>query len=101
METLSIEALSRVRDSLDALTDGNTSLARKVIEGDAEVNQQYRSVLKELKQSIRSNPDRIETWLRLINTARNLERIADHAVNIAEGVIYLKEGNIVRHVNPR
>ena len=101
LETLALEALARVRDSLDALTDGNTNLARKVIERDAEVNRQYRSVLKELKQSIRSDPDRVEKWLRLINTARNLERIADHAVNIAEGVIYLKEGDIVRHVNPR
>ena len=43
------------------------------------------------------NPERISTWLRLVNTARNLERIANHAVKIAESVIYLKEGEIMRH----
>ena len=42
-------------------------------------------------------PERINTWLRLVNTARNLERIADHAAKIAESVVYLKEGEILRH----
>lgn len=101
LETLAVEALARVRDSLDALTDGDTNLARKVIEADFSVNLHYRAVLKGLKQSIKSEPGRVENWLRLINTARNLERIADHAVNIAESVIYLKEGDIVRHAEPR
>ena len=101
LEALALDSLARVRDSLDALTDGDTMLARKVIEADLDVNRLYRVVLKGLKQSIRSDPDHVEKWLRLINTARNLERIADHAVNIAEAVIYLKEGDIVRHVNPR
>ena len=55
-------------------------------------------LIKGLKQSIRDHPDRIDNWLRLINTARNLERIADHATSIAEAVVYLKEGDIVRHV---
>ena len=56
-----------------------------------------RAVLKELKDAIRQDPERVETWLRLINTARNLERVADHASNIAETVVYLKEGEIIRH----
>ena len=45
---------------------------------------------------MRERPDRVNTWLRLINSARNLERAADHATNIAEAVIYMKEGVIVR-----
>jgi len=57
--------------------------------------------LKELKDCIRQEPDRLNTWLRLINTARNIERVADHATNIAEAVIYLKEGDIIRHVGDR
>lgn len=101
LETLAVEALSQVRDSLDALAKSDPDLARAVISADLPVNRRYRLVLKGLKQSIRNHPERVETWLRLINTARNLERIADHAVNIAESVIYLKEGDIVRHVLPR
>ncbi len=58
-------------------------------------------MLKELKDEIRRDPDRLNTWLRLINTARNIERIADHATNIAEAVIYLKEGDIIRHTEDR
>jgi phosphate transport system protein len=65
------------------------------------VNRRYRDVVKELKDSIRSHPDRLDNWLRLINTARNLERVSDHAVNIAESVIFLREGDIVRHIAPR
>ena len=101
MEALATEALVQVRDGLDALAKSDPDLARAVIAADAPVNRRYRALLKELKQSIRDDPGRVETWLRLINTARNLERIADHAVNIAEAVIYLKEGDIVRHVAPK
>ena len=95
---MATEALDQVRDSLDALTQSDAALARAVIAADRAVDRHYRAVLEGLKQAIRHDPDRIDTWLRLINTARNLERIADHATNIAEAVIYLKEGDIIRHV---
>jgi phosphate transport system protein len=97
LEALAIDALGQVHDSLDALTQSDAILARAVIAADTRVNRAYRGVLKELKNSIRQNPERVDNWLRLINTSRNLERIADHAANIAEAVIYLKEGDIVRH----
>lgn len=100
LEGLANEALSQVHRSLDALTGCDTILARRVIDDDVLVDRRYRGVLKEVKQSIRTHPDRVDNWLRLINTARNLERIADHASNIAESVIYLKEGDIIRHVAP-
>jgi phosphate transport system protein len=89
-----------VRHSLDSLTQCDTELARTVIAADLEVDRLYRAVLKEIKRSIEQHPDRVDNWLRLINTARNLERVADHATNIAEAVIYLKEGDIVRHITP-
>lgn len=98
LETLALEALEQVRDSLDALTKSDADLARAVIAGDGRVDRRYRGVLKELKDEIRHDPDRLNTWLRLINTARNLERVADHATNIAESVIYVREGDIIRHV---
>ena len=97
LENLANRALAQVREGLDALTDCDTGLARAVIARDHEVDLLYRNVLKGLKRSIRAHPDRVDNWLRLINTARNLERIADHASNIAGSVIYLTEGDIVRH----
>jgi phosphate transport system protein len=100
LETLATEALAQVRESLDSLTQCDTELARAVIAADRKVNRLYRAVLKEIKESIRLHPDRVDNWLRLINTARNLERVADHATNIAEAVIYLKDGDIVRHITP-
>ena len=97
---MAVEALAQVRDSLDALIKGDADLARRVIQGDRRIDRHQRLVRKGLKEAIRRDPDRLNTWLRLINTARNLERVADHATNIAEAVIYLKEGDIVRH-SPR
>jgi phosphate transport system protein len=98
LESMALETLEQVRDSLDALTKSDALLARTVIAGDSRVDGRYRAVLAELKNAIRHDPERLDTWLRLINTARNLERIADHAASIAEAVVYLKEGDIVRHV---
>jgi phosphate transport system protein len=98
LESMAMETLGQVRDSLDALTKSDAQLARTVIAGDGRVDRHYRIVLNQLKEEIRRDPDRLNTWLRLINTARNLERIADHATSIAEAVVYLKEGDIVRHV---
>ncbi len=98
LEDLALETLAQVRDALDALARSDAELARTVLAGDHRINRHRRVVLAELKQAIRNDPDRVTTWLRLINTARNLERVADHATNIAEAVIYMKEGDIIRHV---
>jgi phosphate transport system protein len=98
LEAMALETLKQVRDSLDALAQSDALLARTVILGDSRVDGRYRAILAELKNAIRRDPGRLDTWLRLMNTARNLERIADHATTIAEAVVYLKEGDIVRHV---
>src|SRR5271166_5283747 len=97
LENLALEALSQIHASLDALTQSNVERAQAVINADQRVDRNYRAVQKQLKAEIVRNPERIDTWLRLVNTARNLERIADHAAKIAESVIYLKEGEILRH----
>jgi phosphate transport system protein len=97
LENLALEALAQIHDSLDALTQSNVSRAQAVIAADQQVDHDYRAVQKQLKLEIVRDPERINTWLRLVNTARNLERIADHAAKIAESVIYLKEGEILRH----
>src|SRR6202011_4550375 len=87
MEALALEALALVRASLDALASADTALARAVIEADRRVDMRHRAVVKQLKEAIRSDPERVDPWFRLYNTARNLERAADHATNIAEAVI--------------
>ena len=71
--------------------------ARAVIEGDRLIDRQYRQLRGELKESLRHNAGQLDAWLQLMNTARNLERIADHATGIAQAVVYLQEGNIIRH----
>ncbi|MGZ3355419.1 MAG: phosphate signaling complex protein PhoU [Isosphaeraceae bacterium] len=97
LENLGLEGLNQVHDSLDALVQANVGQARAVMAAERRVDRHYRSVLKLLKQEIVSDPERINTWLHLINTARNIERIADHASKIAEAVVYLKDGEILRH----
>jgi phosphate transport system protein len=96
LEAMALGALAQVRDCLDALVKSDAELARRVIEGDRKIDHFHALVRKRLKNSIRNDPDRLNTWLRLINTGRNLERIADHATHIAEAVVYLKEGDIAR-----
>jgi phosphate transport system protein len=101
LETIAAEALASVRDGLDALAKSDAGLARAVIAADRRIDRRRRALVKELKQAIRQDPDRVNTWLHLINAARNLERVADHATNIAEAVVYMKEGDIVRRVIDR
>ncbi len=79
------------------MVQANVVQAQAVMAAERRVDRHYRSVLKLLKQDIVAYPERINTWLRLVNTARNIERIADHAAKIAEAVVYLKEGEILRH----
>ena len=97
LEDLALAALAQVHHSLDALTRADVALARSVIAADQRVDRDYRSVREQIKPEIARSPERLNTWLRLVNTARNLERIADHAANISESVIYLKHGEILRH----
>ena len=86
-----------VRQSLDAFVNLDVHLARLVYRLDDEVDGYCGEIIKELVQTMKSSPDLIEGGLSLFSATRHLERIADHATNIAEDVIYLVEGEIVRH----
>ncbi len=97
LEALAEGALCAVRGALDALAKSDTQLARTVIAGDRRLDEYQRTVRAGLKESIRREPGRLDDWLRLIEIARHLERVGDHAVGIAEAVVYLKEGQIIRH----
>jgi len=84
-------------DSLKAMIDLNPELARKVCSSDDEIDDLNRTLHRELVAMIQKHPDQAETLTYYMSVARNLERIGDHATNIAEDVIYLVEGDIVRH----
>jgi phosphate transport system protein len=85
------------RDSLDAFVRRDPELARNILARDDEVDQLKDQVFRVLLTYMMADPATIERALGLILISRNLERIADHATNIAEDVIYLVEGEIVRH----
>lgn len=99
MESMATEVLAQVHVAFDALAKSDVELARRVIQDDRIIDRHYRVVLRDLKNSIRQDPERLDGYFRLINSSRNLERIADHATNIAEAVIYLREGDIIRHLH--
>ena len=90
-------AQEMVRKSLDAFVRRDAELARTVIDGDDEVDSLRDQVFRELLTYMMADTATIPRALALILVSRNLERIADHATNIAEDVLNLVEGEIVRH----
>jgi phosphate transport system protein len=88
---------SMVRESLDAFVNLDTHQARRVCRMDDEVDRYNEAIIAELIRVMQSAPDMVEPGLSLFSATRHLERIADHATNIAEDVVYLAEGEIVRH----
>jgi phosphate transport system protein len=89
--------LGMVKKSADALVDLNTDLAYEVCQSDDQVDEYHRSAYTALQQEIQKNPAAVEYFICLLSISRNLERIADHATNIAEDVIYMVDGQIIRH----
>lgn len=83
--------------SLDSLVNLDAHLARQVRASDDEVDGANRHMYVLLQDYIRENPERVTESLHLLSVSRHLERIADQATNIAEDVIYMVQGEIVRH----
>ena len=88
---------SMVRQSLDAFVNIDAQLARLVCRLDDEVDRYNDEIIEELVHTMQKAPEMVEPGLSFFSATRHLERIADHATNIAEDVIYLVEGEIVRH----
>ena len=86
-----------LRDSLNALVDQDILLAENVRRSDTEVDVMYREARKQAAVKIKANPNRTEDLLQLLRISTALERVGDLACNIAEDVIYLVDGSIVRH----
>lgn len=86
-----------VRDSLDAFVNMDGELAKRVCRMDDEVDRYNREIIEQVAQFMKLTPKNVDAGLHLFSAARQLERIADHATNIAEDVVYLVEGKIIRH----
>ncbi len=86
-----------VRDSLNALVERDSRLARHVTDVDDRVDAIHREVFEAMKALMKSHPEQVEAAVSTISISRHLERIADLATNIAEDVVFMVEGVIVRH----
>jgi len=86
-----------VQNSLDALVKLDVDLARQVIQMDDEIDEANRQMYIELQALMEQDSSTIKQAIELLSTSRYLERIADLATNIAEEVIFIVEGEVVRH----
>ena len=91
------KAQRMVKESLDAFVARDTALARQVCGEDAEVDALKEQIFRELLTFMMEDPRTVSRAIRVILISRFMERVADHATNIAEMVIYMVEGKMVRH----
>tara|TARA_B110000858_G_scaffold198281_1_gene263706 strand:+ start:10087 stop:10740 length:654 start_codon:yes stop_codon:yes gene_type:complete len=96
-EIMSSNIQTMVRNSLDSIVKLDVDLARSVIAMDNEVDDINRQMYVEFQTLVEKDPSTIKRALGLLSTSRYLERIADLATNIAEDVIFMVEGEVVRH----
>jgi phosphate transport system protein len=96
-ETMAEKTQWMVTESIDSLVDMDCKRAYEVCAADDEVDAINRKMYKQVEASIVAHPGWAQSLLHLLSISRHLERVADHATNIAEDVIYMIEGQIVRH----
>ena len=95
--TMAEKSKNMLNNSLDALVNMDIDLAYKVCLLDDEVDAIKVDAYDTIKQAMKNNPDHLSYLINLFLISRHLERIADHSTNISEEVIYLIEGEIIRH----
>lgn len=86
-----------LEQSLDALVNSDTDMAEAVRTMDDDVDAIHRQMYLDVEQRIQQDPENTRQLIQLLGVSRNLERIADHTVNIAEDVLYMAKGGIYRH----
>lgn len=91
------QASKMVRMALDSFVEADVDLAKQVIQMDASVDSANLHVIGELQNLMKQDKNLVESALHCFSASRHLERIADHAENIAEDVIYFVDGEIIRH----
>jgi phosphate transport system protein len=90
-------ALVMLRQALDAFARLDTELAVKVIQADVDVDTEFKSIMRQLITHMMEDPRTITTSIDIIWIARAVERIGDHAKNVAEHVVFIVEGRDIRH----
>ncbi len=99
LEIIGEKVLLQVNRSLDAFSRGDIDLAMEVIHKDRKIDKRYRTMYRELLTYMMEDPRSISSSIIMTNVAKNLERIADHATNISEMVVYIIRGHDIRHVD--
>jgi len=93
------EAAQRMlKESLDAFVNGDTDLATKVLVEDDFVDDLNRQIFRELLTFMMEDPNTISRAMKILFISKYLERIADHATNIAEMVVFMVKGKVIRHI---
>jgi phosphate transport system protein len=88
---------SMIRDSVNAFIENDSQLAREVFQRDKMVNALRDQIIRELLTFMSSDPTTIERSFHLISLALDLERIGDHSTNICEDVVFMVEGEVIKH----
>ncbi|HIP07752.1 MAG TPA: phosphate signaling complex protein PhoU [Mariprofundaceae bacterium] len=99
LDIMAEKVIRQVNRALDAFSRGDTELAMTVIEKDEGIDVLYKRMYREMLTYMMEDPHSISSSIILSNMAKNLERISDHATNIAEMVIYIEQGHDIRHVD--
>jgi phosphate transport system protein len=99
LEALAVECQAILRDALDALVHRDAERARKLLAEDDRIDDDQDRVIREALDAMREHPDLYQQEVDLILVAKNLERVADHATNIAESVIMIVEARNVKHAD--
>ncbi len=94
---MSTEVRSMVREALDSFVKGSEEMARDVLLRDDRVDELKNKIFHDIIEHVKRNPNDVEQGLNLILIARNLEKVGDHATNIAEDVIFALTGMDIRH----
>lgn len=97
LDEMGMKVLGMLKQALDAFTRLDTAAAREVCMLDGEINAIKRHTFRQVREGVMEAPVLFDALLQILHIARHLERIADHATNIAEDLIYMVEGRIVRH----
>ena len=92
---------SMLKGSLDALVEVDAARAEGVREEDDKVDEIHREMYERVEAAVRADPGQAPQLIHLMNISRQLERIADLTVNVAEDVIYMARGEVLRHGGPR
>jgi phosphate transport system protein len=97
LRAMATQAVDMLHRAIDAYVASDVQQAWEVCRQDDAVDRLNREVIESLIQQMHQRPDRVESLLHLFSASRQVERVADHATNIAEDVVYLVEGTIIRH----